>query len=128
MATLTLTLPRPYPAQARIKAAPAKRVVIAAGRRVGKTTLAAEVGVERALGGRQVLFASPTQEQVDVFWDRCKAWLHPLIAAGVVIKNETRRLLTFATGGRIRAKTAWDADSLRGDYADFLVLDEAALM
>jgi hypothetical protein len=43
-------------------------------------------------------------------------------------KNETRRLLTFPGGGRIRAKTAWDADSLRGDYADFLVLDECALL
>lgn len=128
MPSLTLTLPHPYPKQAAIKQAPVKRLVLCAGRRTGKTTIAAEVGVERALSGRQVLFASPTQEQVDVFWDRCKAWLHPLIAAGVVVKNETRRLLTFATGGRIRAKTAWDADSLRGDYADFLVLDEAALM
>lgn len=126
--TITLTLPKPYPAQAAIKRSPAKRKVICAGRRVGKTTLAAEVGTERALAGRQVLFASPVQEQADLFWDRCKAWLAPLLAAGVVVKNETRHLLTFATGGRIRAKTAWDADSLRGDYADFLVLDEAPLM
>lgn len=128
MATLTLTLPQPYPAQAAIKNTPAKRKVVCAGRRVGKTTLAAEVGVERALDQRQVLFASPTQEQVDVFWDKCKAWLYPLIRAGLVVKNETRRLLTFPGGGRIRAKTAWDADSLRGDYADFLVLDECALL
>lgn len=128
MTTLTLTLPRPYPAQALIKASPAKRKVICAGRRVGKTTLAAEVGTERALAGRKVLFTSPTQDQVDVFWVRCKGWLAPLITAGLVAKNETRRLLTFAGGGRIRAKTAWDADTLRGDEADFLVFDEAPLM
>lgn len=128
MMDLTLHLPNPYPAQAAIKAAPAKRKVVCAGRRVGKTTLAAEVGVERALVRRQVLFASPTQEQVDVFWDKCKAWCYPLLAAGLVVKNETRRLLAFPGGGRIRAKTAWDADSLRGDFADFLVLDECALM
>ncbi|NIV32808.1 MAG: terminase, partial [Anaerolineae bacterium] len=30
--------------------------------------------------------------------------------------------------GRIRTKTAWDADSLRGDYADLLILDEYATM
>ena len=29
---------------------------------------------------------------------------------------------------RIRAKTAWNADTLRGDYADLLILDEWQLM
>jgi len=50
------------------------------------------------------------------------------IAAGYVYKNETDRLVELPTGGRIRAKTAWDADSLRGDYADLLILDEYSLM
>jgi len=127
--TLPPGLPTPYPAQAAIKADGARRKVLSAGRRSGKTTLAADVGVERFLAGRQVLFASPTQEQVDVFWDKCKLWLDGYIQAGRIVKNETRRLLTIpGAPGRIRAKTAYDADSLRGDYADFLVLDECALL
>ena len=32
------------------------------------------------------------------------------------------------TKQRIRAKTAWNADTLRGDYADVLILDEFQLM
>ncbi|GAI18464.1 unnamed protein product, partial [marine sediment metagenome] len=32
------------------------------------------------------------------------------------------------TEQRIRAKTAWNADSLRGDYADLLIMDEWQLM
>ena len=40
----------------------------------------------------------------------------------------TERVLEMTTGGRIRAKTAHDADSLRGDYADLLILDEFSLM
>jgi hypothetical protein len=75
-----------------------------------------------------VLLASPTQEQADTFWEKCKTWLGPLVSAGIVKKNETRHTLEFPNGGRIRAKTAFDADTLRGDYADFLVLDEFAIM
>jgi phage terminase large subunit-like protein len=32
------------------------------------------------------------------------------------------------TENRIRAKTCWNADTLRGDYADLLILDEVQLM
>jgi hypothetical protein len=78
MSRLSVPIPKPYPGQAAIKASAAPRVVVCAGRRCGKTLIAAETGVERALAGRHVLFASPTQEQVDVFWDRCKAWLYPV--------------------------------------------------
>ena len=37
-------------------------------------------------------------------------------------------MLEFKEGGRIRTKTAHDADTLRGDYADLLILDEFADM
>lgn len=81
------------------------------------------------LQGRRVLLSSTTQEQADAFWDKCKEWLQELIERGIVEKNEQRRILLMpSTGGRIKVKTAWDADSLRGDYADFLVLDECALL
>ena len=128
MPAIALTLPRPHAKQWAIKHHPAKRQVICAGRRAGKTTLAAMVSCEKALEGRRVLLAAPTQEQTDAFWEKCKEWLAPLVQSDYVYKNEQRRVLDFPGGGRIRAKTAWDADTLRGDYADFLVLDEYALM
>lgn len=125
---LRVTLPRPHAKQREIEDSPAKRKVIVAGRRAGKTTLAAMTACEKARQGRRVLLASPTQDQADQFWEKCREWLAPLTNAGIVRKNETRHTLVFPGGGRIRAKTAWDADSLRGDYADFLVLDEFAIM
>ena len=125
---LRVTLPRPHEKQRDIEASTAKRKVIVAGRRAGKTTLAAMTACEKAREGRRVLLASPTQDQADQFWDKCREWLAPLTGAGIVKKNETRRTLIFPGGGRIRAKTAHDADTLRGDYADFLVLDEFAIM
>ncbi len=107
----------------------AKRKVIVAGRRGGKTTGMGIVGAKGALNGRRILEAAPTQEQTDAFWDTIKKYFADLIAAGIVKKNETRRSLDFPwNGGRIRCKTAWDADTLRGDYADLLILDEFADM
>jgi phage terminase large subunit-like protein len=107
----------------------AKRKVIRAGRRGGKTTGAAILSVESFLAGRRVLYATPTQEQVDRFWQECKRALEEPIEAGVFYKNETRHIIELPKSEqRIRAKTAWNADTLRGDYADLLILDEYQLM
>lgn len=123
------SLPPLHKKQREIADHPAKYKVVNTGRRFGKTTGAAWVAIDKATQGRRVLLASTTQEQADAFWEYCKRWLAPFIEAGEVIKNETRRILEFgAFGGRIRVKTASDADALRGDYSDFLVLDECALL
>jgi len=126
---LTVTLPTPHDAQAAIMQHPAKRKVICAGRRFGKTHMAAAEGVARAMVGRRVLFASPTQDQVDTFWDLSKDWLRPLIERKLVYKNESKRIMALNwCGGRIKAKTAWNAETMKGDYGDFIVLDEYAQM
>jgi len=122
-------LPIPHDKQRLIERSPAKRKVICCGRRAGKTTEGARVAVLKMCEGRRVLLASTTQEQADTFWEKCKEWLEPFITAGHIEKNETKRILLFSlTGGRIKVKTASDADTLRGDYADFLILDECAML
>lgn len=129
MTELTIKLNRPHAKQLAFMRSSAKRRVICAGRRVGKTTGMAIYAVERMLQGRRVLEAAPTADQTNTFWSICKKALAEPIAAGVIYKNETERILEIpSTGGRIRTKTAWDADSLRGDYADDLILDEYSLM
>lgn len=107
----------------------AKRKMIRAGRRGGKTVGIAIDAVNRFLAGRRVLYATPTQEQVDAFWYEVKLALENAIDSGALYKNETLHLIEVAgTKNRIRAKTAWNADTLRGDYADYLILDEYQLM
>jgi phage terminase large subunit-like protein len=47
----------------------------------------------------------------------------------VFYKNETKHIIELSgTEQRIRAKTCWNADTLRGDFADVLILDEFQLM
>jgi len=126
---MTICLRRPHEKQQQIIESRAKRIVIRAGRRSGKTTVASIISVKDFLAGRRVLYGTPTQEQVDRFWYECKRALEEPIEAGVFYKNETKHIIELpGTEQRIRAKTAWNADTLRGDYADKLILDEYQLM
>jgi hypothetical protein len=87
------------------------------------------IAVLRFLRGGRVLYAAPTQEQLDQFWRESKNALAELIDTGVFYKNETEHVIEHpGTEQRIRAKTAWNADTLRGDFADLLILDEFQLM
>lgn len=129
MQTLKITLPNPHNEQARFLSSTAKRKVIRAGRRGGKTVGMAVYAVEKFLQGKRVLYTTPTSEQIDRFWTEVnKALLEP-IEAGVYVKNETKHVIELPnTEQRIRAKTAWNADTLRGDYGDELIFDEYQLM
>ncbi len=118
----------PHDQQRRFIESTAKRKVIRAGRRGGKTTGIAVLAVQNFMAGRRVLYTAPTQEQVDAFWEWVKLFLMIPLKSGALYKNETRHLVEVPeTKNRIRAKTAWDADSLRGDYADLLIFDEYQL-
>lgn len=126
---LEVHLPRPHDKQAAFLITPAKRVVVKAGRRGGKTVGVAILAVQKFLEGKRILYATPTQEQIDRFWESCKSALSEGIDAGIFYKNETRHIIELpGTEQRIRAKTAWNADTLRGDYADILIMDEYQLM
>ena len=124
-----VVLPHPHPKQKALVRSKKKRTAGRAGRRSGKTTGLAIRSVERFLEGARVLYAAPTIDQVGHYWFEVKQALAAPIAAGIFRCNETQHLIELpGTKSRIRAKTAWDADSLRGDHADELILDEYQLM
>lgn len=131
MAELVVRLPSSarHPRQSAFVECTAKRIVVRAGRRGGKTTGVAKRSVKRFLAGRRQLYATPTAEQIDAFWSAVCLALQEPIDAGILYKNETKHIIEVpGTKQRIRAKTAWNADTLRGDYADDLYLDEWQLM
>lgn len=128
MTKFIIRTPDPHAKQKGFQDSLAKRKVIVAGRRGGKTTGMAILAADKAMDGRRVLEAAPTADQTGAFWDAVKKYFADPIAAGVVYKNETDRLIELPNGGRIRCKTAHDADTLRGDYADLLILDEYEMM
>lgn len=121
-------LPKYHPKQLEFTSSKVKRKCIVAGRRSGKTTGVSADAATDLLQGRRILYAAPTADQTMVFWARCKRFLREPIEAGLIYKNESDRVLEIKGAGRIRAKTAWDADTLRGDYADKLIMEEYSIM
>ena len=120
---------RKHPKQAAFIESRAKRKIVKVGRRGGKTTGLATLALVGFMAGRRVLYAAPTTEQLGRFWFEVKRALAELIDRGKVYVNETLHIIEFpGTEMRIRAKTAWNANTLRGDYADLLILDEWQLM
>ena len=126
-----IKLPKPHEKQKYILEYDAKRKVICAGRRFGKTELVASLkAVPHFLRGGRVLYGAPVSAQTDAFWDIVNKRLYPLIKGGFVYRNKTERYLEWMSGGngRIKAKTAYDADTWRGDWGDLLIYDEFAFM
>jgi len=121
--------PTPHGKQAKFIVNRAKRRIIRAGRRSGKTVGVTICAIDDFLDGNRVLYAAPTSEQLDRFWTTVTRALAEPIQAKVFYKNETEHIIELlGTEQRIRAKTAWNADTLRGDYANKLILDEFQLM
>lgn len=125
----TIIIPRPHAQQRGFIDHSAKRKIIRAGRRWGKTVAAAICSIEDFLAGHRILYAAPTSDQLQRFWVTVTRAMAEPIARKVYYKNETEHIIELpGTETRIKAKTAWNADSLRGDYADKLILDEFQLM
>jgi hypothetical protein len=129
MPEMTVHLLKPHSMQEAFIYSRVKRKVIRAGRRSGKTVGISILAVESFLNGQRVLYGAPTTEQVGRFWTEvCRALDEP-IKAGIFRKNETDHVIELpGTEQRIRAKTCWNADTLRGDYCNLLILDEWQLM
>lgn len=122
-----LNMPVPHAKQRDLANSTAKRRVVCAGRRGGKTQGEGMIGIDFFLSGKVVLFVSTSQDQTDLFWSFCKKILEPLLDLPDFYKNETKRVMEFM-GGRIRCKTGSNPDILRGEFADLLILDECAYL
>ena len=101
--------------------------VVAAGRRTGKSHLAAVSLVLSALDGKKgkVFYVAPTQGMAkDIMWDK----LYEI--AGDIIEAHNKNDLTFTltNGAMIHLKGADRPDTLRGVSLKHLVLDEFAFM
>src|SRR4030042_29011 len=119
---IPVKLRRPHPHQQPFVDSIAKRIIIRAGRRGGKTVGVAIKALKYFLAGKRILYAAPTSEQTDRFWFELNRALGDAIDAGIYKRNETERYIERpSTLNRIKAKTAWNANTLRGDYGDLII-------
>ena len=119
---ITVTLPRPHPAQARVLAESARFNVMVCGRRFGKTLLGIERASRTALDGYPVGWFAPTYKDSAEAWRDLKRTLVDVIAA----RSEQEKRLELITGGVIEVWTLMDPDSGRGRKYKRVIVDEAA--
>jgi len=118
-----LTLPPLHPLQREVAFHPARYRVIAAGRRWGKSRLAAALCLHAALRRGRAFWIAPTYKIAEVGWREIKGLARQLSAA---IHEQDKRASFGQTGGWIQVRSADDPQSLRGEGLDFVVFDEAA--
>ena len=129
----------PHNRQSEFVHSGSKRKMVRAGRRSGKTTGVGILAGKRFLEDARVLYAGPTADQLNAFWNAVKVMFAEAIDAGVYHINEaehvlerpllaSRKRVRIPSQNRIRAKTAWNADTMRGDYGDEVIFDEYQMM
>lgn len=100
------------------------------GRRFGKTALAVEEMKGKAIAKpSRVCYIAPTYQQArDIAWELLKKELAPVIISA----NESRleiKCRTFQGGESIIVLHGWESvETLRGQWFDFIVIDEIASM
>ena len=106
---------------------PVRFKVVAAGRRCGKSRLAAWLLIVNALQADKghVFYVAPTQGQArDIMWSLLLDLAHPVIKGSHVNNMQ----ITLVNGATISLKGADRPDTMRGVSLKFLVLDEYADM
>ena len=76
--------------------------------------------------GQRVLYVAPDISQSDYFWGEVTKSFYGMGDYAKI--NQSRRTIHLPNGGSLRARSTWIADTLRGDYADLLLMDEWQLM
>jgi len=106
---------------------PVRFKVVAAGRRCGKSRLAAWLLIVNALQADRghVFYVAPTQGQArDIMWGLLLELAHPVVKSSHVNNMQ----ITLVNGATISLKGADRPDTMRGVSLKFLVLDEYADM
>ena len=106
---------------------PVRFKIVAAGRRCGKSRLAAWMLILNALSDQkgQVFYVAPTQGQArDIMWQTLLELAHPIIKSSHINNLQ----ITLINGAMISLKGADRPETMRGVSLKFLVMDEYADM
>ena len=118
-----------HPAQLEIFNSPARFKVVSAGRRFGKSRLAAWILIIQALQSesKDVFYIGPTFQQAkDIMWNMLKELLQGTDL--IEQTHENTATMKLVNGRRISLKGSDRPDTLRGVGLAYVVLDEYASM
>lgn len=115
-----------HPAQEAIVASKARFKIVAAGRRFGKTMLAAILVIIKGLSepDQNIWWVAPSHQQARI----ALRVLLKYLPAEYRDLNKTLGEITLPNGSRISIKSGDRYDNLRGEGLDLVVIDEAAFI
>lgn len=120
-----------YPYQEKILKDPSNKIVINAGRRVGKTTVASIMGLHFALthDNVNVVIVSPTQRQSDILIGYIKRMISSSILVSMLVEKDISQEVWFKNGSKILSlPSGVDGRTIRGITSHMIIFDEAAFM
>lgn len=125
---LDVVLYKPHEQQKKVHKSDARFRVLCWGRRTGKSTLAVNECLRRALEvqGRYFIVAPTYRQAKNIYWMDI-AFTH-IPKELILKKNEAELFITLLNGSTIELKGADNPDSLRGTGIKGAVLDEYAFM
>jgi hypothetical protein len=127
--TISLTAPSLHPSQREVFYNESRFRVLVAGRRFGKSKLAALETVKVLTQGGIAWWVSPTFDlSKRVGWKSILQLLKPLIRAGYAEINKTDLTVKLPNGGELQAKSADHPDKLVGEGLDLVVMDECGII
>ncbi len=120
---------RPHALQQEVWECSARFIMLACGRRSGKTELAKRKGVKKAMSytrpSGNFLFTAPTNEQARrLYWEDLNKLVPRWAMAGK--PNETRQEIRLKTGTRLRIAGLDQPQRIEGEPIDWIVVDEYA--
>lgn len=115
-----IVLPPLHPSQLAIAEDHARFKCISAGRRFGKTRLAAAMAIKTMVFGGHVMWVGPSYQIAEIGW-RSLEWLGRQIPEA---KQVERRISINA--GWVQVRSADSEGGLRGEGLDLLIVDECA--
>lgn len=129
MATVTIELPRPHPAQQQVLDEARRFNVVACGRRWGKTDMGIALNIETALAGHPAAWFAPTYKLLEEAWERFDQALPQQV---IKAKNKSERTIKLHTGGQLdfwtlKATSREKSLAGRGRKYKRAVVDEAAI-
>lgn len=130
MKEVTIKLVTPMEDQQIVIDSTSKRKIVYGDRCAGKTTCAEHLAIEAFLGAKRVLYVNPYIERVERFWENINYRIGPLINKGIVKANKSNRTIEWVNPqhedsfSRIKVLLVRNVDSLKGRYADLLMLDD----
>lgn len=121
----------PTPAQARVEASDARFKILRAGRRTGKTKIAARTIMRATIGSPNSMnwWVANTWKNTKRGYRQVLAMVPPEILAKPAPSADSNELaLYFKNGATLEFYTAGTPDAMAGEGVHFVVVDEAALI